>query len=154
MFWNGSTAIDGLSGERQRRRWSAAARRLRRGSVRAAADAIDPHRPGDVLDLLLAQILEGQIEPAAHVFLHRAGDEDPARLGQCLEPRGDVDAVAEDVVALDDDVAEIDADAKFDAPVRGEPAVPLGHRLLHRDGAAHGIDDAWRTPPACRRRWS
>src|SRR5689334_19526807 len=55
---------------------------------------------------------------------------------------GDVDAVAIEVVALDDHVAEIDADAQFDAVVRGGAGVPLGHRLLHRDGTAHRIDDA------------
>ena len=47
-----------------------------------------------------------------------------------------------DVVALDDHVAEIDADAEFDAAIRRDAGVPLGHRLLHRDRAAHRIDDA------------
>jgi hypothetical protein len=46
-------------------------------------------------------------------------------------------------------------------PALNEPAlkeirtsVPLGHRLLHRDRAAHRIDGRWQIPPACRRRWS
>src|SRR5205814_4760318 len=59
-----------------------------------------------------------------------------------LYPRGDIDAVAVEVVALDDHVAEIDADAQLDAAVRRDARVPLGHRLLHRDRAAHRIDDA------------
>jgi hypothetical protein len=54
----------------------------------------------------------------------------------------DVHAVAIEVVALDNDVAEIDADAQFDAVVRRGDGVPLGHRLLHFDRAAHRIDDA------------
>jgi len=33
-------------------------------------------------------------------------------------------------------------DAQFDAPVRRDAGVPLGHRLLHRDRAAHRIDGA------------
>jgi hypothetical protein len=52
-----------------------------------------------------------------------------------------VDAVAIKVVALDDHVAEIDADAPFDAIVRRDTRVTLGHYLLHLDGAAHRIDD-------------
>jgi hypothetical protein len=56
--------------------------------------------------------------------------------------RGDVDAVAIEIVALDDHVAQIDADAQFDAVVRRDTRVPLGHRLLHRDRAAHRVDDA------------
>src|ERR1700730_16137051 len=46
------------------------------------------------------------------------------------------------VVALDDYVAEIDADAPFDAIVHPDPSVPLGHRPLHRDRATDRIDDA------------
>src|SRR5712671_73268 len=44
--------------------------------------------------------------------------------------------------ALDDHIAEVDADAQFDAAVRRDTGVPLGHRLLHFDRAAHRIDDA------------
>ena len=39
----------------------------------------------------------------------------PPGSASAFEPRGDVDAVAEDVVAVDDHVAEIDADAELDA---------------------------------------
>ena len=53
-------------------------------------------------------------------------DGDAAGPGDAFEPRGDVDAVAEDVVVLDDDVAEIDADAEFDAPVLGDVVVAVG----------------------------
>ena len=40
------------------------------------------------------------------------------------------------------DVANIDADAEFDAAVRRHIAVPLGHLALDFDGAAHCVDDA------------
>ena len=109
---------------------------------RRVANPVDPHRPGDVLDLLLAQILEDEGQPVAHVVVDRIGDEHPAGIGQGFDPRGDVDAVAIEVVALDDHIAEIDADAQLDAVVRRDARVPLGHRLLHLDGAAHRIDDA------------
>ena len=32
--------------------------------------------------------------------------------------------------------------AQFDAVLRRDAGVSLGHRLLHRDGAAHRVDDA------------
>ena len=70
------------------------------------------------------------------------GDEHPAGIGQGFDPRGDIDAVAVEVVALDDHIAEIDADAQFDAVVRFDAGVALRYRLLHRDGAPHCIDDA------------
>jgi hypothetical protein len=47
-----------------------------------------------------------------------------------------------EVVALDDHVAEVDSDAQLDAVFRRDIRVSPGHRLLHRDRAAHRIDDA------------
>ena len=52
---------------------------------------------------------------------------------------GDVDAVAEDVVAVGQHIADIDTDAVLE-PLVGWPGVRGGHAPLHRDGAAHGID--------------
>ena len=66
----------------------------------------------------------------------------PPGSAKAFEPRRDIDAVAEDVAVLDDDVAEIDADAELDALLRGDTGIALGHPALHRDGAAHRIDDA------------
>ena len=60
-----------------------------------------------------------------------------------FQPRGDIDAVAHQVaVALLDDVAEMNADAKLDAPVGRHAGVALDHRVLHFDRAAHRVDDA------------
>ena len=100
------------------------------------------HRPGDVLDLLLAQILEGKGQPVANLIVDRIGHEHPADIGQGFDPCRNVDAVAIEVVALDDHIAEIDADAQFDALVRRDACVPLRDRLLHLDRATHRIDDA------------
>ena len=43
---------------------------------------------------------------------HDIGSEDAAVRRLALEPRGDVHAVAEDVVTVDDDVAQVHADAE------------------------------------------
>ena len=94
------------------------------------------HRPGDVLDLLLAQILERDVEFVAHLIVHDPADANPARLGESFQARGDVDPVAVDVSLLDDHVAQIDADAQLYPVVRRDISVPLGHRLLHRDRRA------------------
>jgi len=132
----GNTAIDGLSGSGSA--GGIAALTGRDG----VAHPVDPHRPCDVLDLLLAQILERKGQPGADVVVNGVGDEDATGVGEGFDPCRDVDTVAIEVVALDDHVAEIDADAQFDAVVHRATAVPLGHRLLHRDRATHRIDDA------------
>src|SRR6516164_4569874 len=92
-------------------------------------DRIDAHRPRDVLDLLLAHIRERESELVAHLLANHPADADPARLRQGFEPCGDIDAVAENVAFVDDDVADIDADAVLDAPVGGI-GVAFGHLAL------------------------
>src|ERR1700757_4854150 len=66
----------------------------------------------------------------------------PPRSGQGFEARRDVDAVAEDVVLVDDDVAEIDADAEIDAPLGWHIGVARGHLALDLDRATNRIDHA------------
>ena len=40
------------------------------------------------------------------------GYRNAVRIGQCFDTGGDIDAVAEYIVALDNDIAEMNADAK------------------------------------------
>ena len=104
---------------------------------------IDPDRPFDVLELSLAEIRDRHVEPTAHLPVGVLGQANRARLGDSLQPRGDVDAVAHQVaVALLDDVAQMNADAKFDALVGRDPRVALDHGVLHFERAAHRVDDA------------
>ena len=56
------------------------------------AQRIDPNRLCDVLDALLAHILEGVGEPIADMVADRTRNADAARRSQPLQPR-DVDAV-------------------------------------------------------------
>ena len=75
----------------------------RAGFAASRLDAEDADRPRDVLDGLLAEILERDVEAVADLNLvaHRARDADAARLGKLLQARSHVHAVAEDVVVLD-----------------------------------------------------
>ena len=67
----------------------------------------------------------------------------PARLGDALDPRRDVDAVAHEVaVGLLDDVSEMYADPVLDALVRRDAGIALNHAVLNLDRAAQGIDHA------------
>src|SRR5215831_4204699 len=100
---------------------------------------ISSDRPCDVLERLLAHVLEDKVEFARGILLNTRRDADPARLGQSFEPCCDIDPVAKDVAILDDDVTDIDADAKLDAIVGRHPGVAPGHLALHLDGAAQRI---------------
>ena len=106
------------------------------------AKRVDPHRAGNVFDVLLAEILEFIGKPVADLVAHDSGNADPAGLGERFEARRDVDAVAEDVAAFGDDVPEIDADAKFDALLVGQLRLAVDHPSLSFGGTANRVDDA------------
>ncbi len=64
---------------------------------------------------MFAEIVKRDGQLAADMLLHRAGNGDAAWMRQRLYARRDIDAVTVDVVTVDDDVADIDADAELDA---------------------------------------
>ena len=71
------------------------------------------------------------------------GQTDRAGLGDSLEPRSDVDAVAHEVaVALLDDIAEMNAKPELDALLGRHAGVALDHGGLDFDRAAHRVDQA------------
>jgi hypothetical protein len=57
-------------------------------------EQLDPDRLGDVLELGRAEIADREIEPPLDLTIGVLGEADRARLGDPLEPRGDIDAVA------------------------------------------------------------
>ena len=75
------------------------------------------------------------------VGLLREADRAGAR--DALQSRGDIHAVAHQVaVALLDDIAQMDANAKLDALFWRHASIALDHALLHFDGAAHRVHNA------------
>ena len=102
---------------------------------------VGPHGPGDVLERLLAEVDELGLDPATHMIVSGAGDAYAARLADGFEPRCDIDAVAQNILAVDQHVAEIDADAVKDASGLGNARVAFGHLLLHANRALHRRDD-------------
>ena len=103
---------------------------------------IDPNGPGNVFNLLLAQVLEDVIELVPYLIANDPANADPARLCQSFQARGHIDAVAEDVVLLDDYVAEIDAHTKPDPSILRDFGLALGHPPLHLDSAPNRVDHA------------
>ena len=137
-----SAAKSGMSAERFWREPLSGQCGLR---LRGNADSkrVDPNRVSDILQLDLAEIADCEIEPAFDLAIGVLGKADRARLANALQPRGDVDAVTHEVaVALFDDVAQMNAEAKEDAPVLRHFDIALDHRALHFDRAADGVDHA------------
>src|ERR1700677_4725112 len=79
--------------------------------------SIGPYRTSDILEVLLAQIGELDIHFAANLIIGRRRDADATGFGDALQPSCDVDTVTENIIALNEDVAEVDTDPKLHLPV-------------------------------------
>ncbi len=100
-------------------------------------DLVDADRPRDVPEVLQSQVDEDE----AAVLTGRCrgfGNADAADVGDTLKPRGDIDAVAVDVVVRDDHLAQADADAKADPPFDFLGLCRSFVSVLDFGGATHG----------------
>jgi hypothetical protein len=71
---------------------------------------IGPHGASNILEILLAQISELDRDFAANLIVSGGRDANAAWFGNALKPGRNIDAVTENVVALDQDVTEVDPD--------------------------------------------
>src|SRR6185369_6904659 len=93
----------------------------------------------DIFNLLLAEISKGQGQLGADLILHCTRDTNSVRLRKSLQPSGDIYGIPEEIVALHDDVADVDADAEPHLLARGPFCILFGYGLLNFDGALNGI---------------
>src|ERR1700722_7957048 len=111
--------------------------------LRADFQRIDPDWLGDVPELGRPETADCETEPTFDLPVGVLGQTDRSWIGDSLEPRGDVDAVAHEVaVALLDDIAQMNANPELDALLGRHAGVALAHPGLDFDGAAHGVDHA------------
>jgi hypothetical protein len=113
-----------------------------RPCARLGQDAPQAHRSGNVLHFLLACVFIAQREFVSYLLMHSTRDADAAWFGETLETRRDVDAVAVDLLALDHNVAEVDADAEFHPAFERNRDVFGFERGLDLDRALDRIHDA------------
>jgi hypothetical protein len=104
-----------------------------------AKDPKCPDRLGDVFHPLLAEIGEGQRQLCADLIPHRSGNANATRLSNSFQAGSDVNGVAEKIVALHYDVADVDANPKPHLLARRSIRILFGDGLLNRDGTLHGI---------------
>jgi hypothetical protein len=93
----------------------------------------------DILELLVARIFEGCVDLAAHLLESVIGYANAARLLDTFQSRGDIDAVAENITLLDDDIANVNADTDFNALFGRDVLITLRHSALRLDRTAGGI---------------
>src|SRR6516165_3432864 len=109
-------------------------------SILALANRISTDRPGDVLEGLIAKVSELNRDLVAYLIVGGRRDADATRLSDPLKPSRDIDAIAENVVALDQNVTEIDPDPVQHTLVLGDVFVAFRHCRLPRDRTFDRID--------------
>src|SRR4029450_5094079 len=118
-----------------------------------ARDAVDADRLRNVLKLPLAEVHKRELQLAADVFIHPAGDANAPGLCKVFETGSDVDAVAIDTGVVKDDITLIDADAEAHAASLFHVGIALRHNPLDRHRALDCVHDAAELsedPIACR----
>src|ERR1700724_455387 len=100
------------------------------------------HRFDNVLSSLFPDVIEGGIDLAANLPVRIVGDADAARLGDSLKARCDIDTIAEDIVVVDDDIPDVNANAKFDPEFMRYAGVLFSHLALEFHRKARCIDRA------------
>jgi hypothetical protein len=103
-------------------------------------DPPNPHRIGDVLESPRPKILAGGVDFAADLPVCVVRDTDAARLGKTFQARGNVDPVSEDVLVVNDDIANMDADAKLDPQLLRDPGILLDDATLNFNRALQRVD--------------
>src|SRR5215467_5679195 len=103
-------------------------------------DAVNTDWPSNIFDGLLSQIVEVKTKFILDLIVYYTRNHDAARLSQRFQPRRYVDAIAKNVVTINDDVADIDTDTELDAFLSGDIGIALNHAALDVDGAAHRVD--------------
>ena len=103
---------------------------------------------------LRPHIITDNLDLAPNLSMGVIGHANGARFGDAFKAGGNVDAIPEDVVVVDDDVADVDADAKFDPLIlrHGQRSARPCRAGLQRHRVPH--PPHWQTRRAFRRPWS
>src|ERR1700694_439235 len=100
------------------------------------------HRFGDILQRLRAQILKRNVYLAPNLPMCIVGNADSARFGDPFKSHRNIDPITIDVIVFDDNITDVDADAKFDPFVLRYIGVLCGNAALNFDGTAYRINHA------------
>jgi hypothetical protein len=101
-------------------------------------------RSRDVLEPLLAHILQEERDLVANLIAHGARNADLARLGKRFQTGRYVDRVAMQIGILQDYIAEVDPDTEPQLPFGRHRGVTLGDAPLHLHRATDRFDRAYK----------
>jgi hypothetical protein len=103
-------------------------------------DAVQAHRLDDILEVMFADVDELDVDFAVYLTKGILRYTYASGLGDALDPRSDIYAIAVDIVRIDNHVDEINPDPERDALDRGYPGIALDHCQLNLRGTTNRVD--------------
>src|SRR6266404_464920 len=100
------------------------------------------YRARDVFHGLLTKISESDRQLVPNLLVRRPGDTYSTGLAQRFQPRGNIDAVAVNILVVNDDIADVDADPEDDPLVHWNSHISPDHAALNVYRATYRIDHA------------
>jgi hypothetical protein len=101
--------------------------------------AIYVYRPTNILELLLAGILEIYVQSIADLVIRGIRNADSTGLRYPLQPSRHIYTIAEQVLTLDHHIAEVDAYTELDPPLGREIGISAVHLALHIKGTPNRV---------------
>ena len=101
-----------------------------------------PHRISNIFEGLLSHIITGNLDLAPDLPIGIIGHADPARFGDALKAGSNIDPITKDIVVFNDNITDVNADAKFDPLVLRYIGIVFGHAALDFVGTSDGINHA------------
>ena len=146
LFWIAADVREGQNNDGETRRPRFLLMRRMRRTRRAGPiglDRMNPHRPRDVLETVIAEIDELFLQLVPDLTIDVFGKANAAGFRDPFEARGDIDTVAHQVaVRFLDHVTEMNPDAELDAAIPRHAGVALDHRALQFGRETHRVDGA------------
>jgi hypothetical protein len=96
---------------------------------------------GNILQTKQTQFPETECELTIHLLEYLTGNANSARLRDCLQARSHIHALAKDIVLVDNDITDVNANAEYDLLFVRNTAVALAHATLEIACAANCIQD-------------
>ena len=100
------------------------------------------HWLGNVLEVLRPKVVANNLDLAPDLPIGVIRHTNSARLGNAFQPCGNIDAVAENVVVIKNDVTDMDTDTKFDPLILRHTGVLFGNTTLNLDRASRRVHGA------------
>jgi hypothetical protein len=116
--------------------------RPQRSGAGTRCPKVDIDRLGDVLQLWPAAWFERRFDLVRNLFVDPVGYAQSTRFGQLLQPSRDVDAIAEDVLLIGNDLPQMDTEAQQELLVSRLIASQLGQAVLDLHRALGRADNA------------